>query len=130
MTITPESLEAEFNEYGDGDGEHPTYDRNKWRAAVKRQGTLFGYWQWVHRELTSRRHVYVCAVRMAFQVDSLGEAEDAVAKMLRTHLHDETCALVDWNYDDWGTPQAVPVADNFDTDSGVPQIPYRDVRAD
>ena len=128
MTITPESLEAEFNE--DGDGEHPTYDRDKWRAAVKSQDTLFGYWQWVHRELTSQRHVYVCAVRMAFQVDSVTEAQYALQEMLNHHLHDKKSQLVDWNYDDWGTAQAVPVAEDFGEDSGVPQFPYRDVRVD
>jgi hypothetical protein len=123
--MNPVQLEDEFNQ--GGDGEHPTYSRDDWRKEVAQLNTLCGYWDWVFNKLNSSRHVYVCAVRMAISASSTAEAGDAVNEMLRPHLRNKESALVDWNYDEWGGMQALPVGDDFGEDSGVPQLPKRAV---
>lgn len=123
-----EQLKDAYNQ--EGDGEHPTYPREDWCAAVKRRETLLGYWEWVSHKLTSTPHVYVCSVRLAFRANSTAEAEDALSEMLRPYMCEPEGCLADWNYDEWGGLQAMPVSEDFGEDSGVPQLPNRSVRAE
>jgi hypothetical protein len=43
--LTPEELDDEYNQ--DGDGEHPEMTRALWRQQVAEQRTIAGYWEWV-----------------------------------------------------------------------------------
>lgn len=123
-----EQLEAEYNQ--EGDGEHPTYPRDDWRDAVERCETLLGYWEWVSHRLTSEPHAYICAVRLAFKAKSPSDANDKLNELLSTHMRGKKSDLLDWNYDEWGYMQAIPVSKDFGEDSGVPQLHNRSVKAE
>lgn len=43
--LTPAQLDDKYNP--DGDGEHPQYTKQAWRAEVNEEETLLGYWEWV-----------------------------------------------------------------------------------
>lgn len=44
--LAPDALDCKYNQ--DGDGEHPGYGRDEWRAAVADKDTISGYWVWVN----------------------------------------------------------------------------------
>lgn len=46
--LEPEQLETLYPE-----GEHPTFTRAEWRAAVANDQTLSRYWEWVYHNLTT-----------------------------------------------------------------------------
>jgi len=123
-----ERVEAEVD--FDASGEHPTYTRRKWRQAVAIQSTTVGYTDWVRHNLESNPHVYVCAIRIALRADSATEANDSLNEVLRQLIMDDSCNLLDWNYDEWGGMTLVSVPEDFGVDSGVPQLPNRVVRED
>lgn len=77
------------------------------------------------------KQIFICVVRLAIEADTSSEAEDAVSNLLgmQTQNIDPTSSLLDWNYDEWGSPVRITVKEDFGIDSVVPQLPGRDVRA-
>lgn len=50
--LSSDDLDHKYN--FDGDGQHPFYKRDDWRAQVAHQQTISGYWEWVAYLLTSK----------------------------------------------------------------------------
>jgi hypothetical protein len=62
-----------------GDGEHPGFPREDWRAAVANDDTIQGYWDWLHHELAKEADLKVeqareqhngCDVYVQFEMPS------------------------------------------------------------
>jgi hypothetical protein len=49
VSCTPGWLEDRYNP--DGDGEHPTFTRDRWVEAVAAKATLGGYWEWTSEQI-------------------------------------------------------------------------------
>lgn len=71
--------------------------------------------------------IFICAVRLAIQVDENQCPEDAVTALLSEQLFPTiaTSCLLDWEYDYFGDPVEIEVGDEYGLDSGVPQLPNR-----
>lgn len=73
--------------------------------------------------------ICVCVVRLAIDAKNKAEASDGVSALLSEQANcvvPNSC-LLDWQYDEYGSPKPVLVDDDFGFDSGVSQLPGRTV---
>jgi len=73
------------------------------------------------------KRIHICAVRLAIEAEDEADAEDGVSALLSEQAKKfvATSCLIDWQYDDCGGPQVHLVDDDYDFDSGVPQLDGR-----
>ena len=71
---------------------------------------------------------YKAIVELLIDVETFGEACDAVAEMLRLHLHADGSVLRDWRYqsldgswDNAGPVEVASITDHYNEDSPWPQ---------
>lgn len=73
------------------------------------------------------KRIYICAVRLAIEAEDEADTEDGVSALLSEQAKKfaSTSCLLDWQYDDYGSPQVQLVDDDYGFDSGVPQLDGR-----